>query len=123
MDMKKGMAIIEVNDTETRGFFVDQDALECARLNALTKKRLAQAEAAKREAARTLRNAEKAVARRRAYAAKTFGFVLTRGGIIWAVMAAGIAGMIHPAIYIPVSLLCLCAACLRLGAWFGRTVK
>ena len=122
-----GLAIIEKTDTETKGFFIDQDAIECARLNALTKKRIAHAEAVKRKADQTRRKAEKAAekaeARRKAYNLNTAKHILIHSGIIGAVAWAGTAGMIHPAICIPVGLFCLCAVCVRLGAWFGKNAN
>lgn len=121
--MKKGLAIIEANEVETRSIFVDQDALECARLNALVRKRIANAEAKRREADRNHRKAEKAKARRREYALHAAGFVLSRLAVCVAVVWVGTAEMIHPAIYIPVALFNLCAACLRLGAWSGKVAK
>lgn len=118
-----GIAVIEKTDTETEGFFIDQDTIECARLNALTKKRISHAEAMKRKDDLNRRKAERAEARRKAYNLNTAKHILIHGGIIGAVTLAGTAGMIHPAICIPVGLFCLCAACLRLGAWFGRGAK
>lgn len=121
--MEKGLAIIEATDTETKVFFIDQDVLECARLNALTKKRLAKAEAKQREAAKNRRRAEKAEARRKAYTVKTIKTVCACCGACGAVVWAGTAGLVHPIIFIPVGLICLCAACLRLGVWLGKWVK
>lgn len=121
--MEKGLAIIEVNEAETKSVFIDQDVIEFARLNAKTKKRIDHNEAVQRKAYQTNRKAEKVEARRKAYNIKTFSHILIHGGIIGAVTWAGTAGMIHPAICIPVGLFCLCAACLRLGAWFGRGAK
>ena len=121
--MEKGLAIIEVNEAETRSIFIDKDALECARLNARTKKRLAHAEAVRCKAEHDNRKKERAEARRKAYNLNTVKHLLIYGGMIGAVTWAGTAGMIHPAICIPVSLICLSGACLRLGAWFGRSCK
>ena len=118
-----GLAVIEKTDTETKSFYIDQDALEFSRLNAQTKKRIAHNEAMKRKDDQTRRKAERAEARRKAYNIKTFSHILIHGGIIGAVTWAGTAGMIHPAICIPVGLFCLCAACLRLGQWLGRGAK
>lgn len=120
--MERGLAIIEVNEAETRSVFIDQDVLECARLNALTKKRIEKNKAEQRKAYRTRRKAEIAEARRKAYTLDTIGYVLTRCGIIGAITWAGTAGMIHPIICVPVTVFCLCTACLRLGAWFGKAV-
>lgn len=121
MTMNKGLAVIEVNDTETKGFYIDQDALEFARLNAKTKKRVDAAEAEKKNASNSHTKAEKEKARRKAYALKTVGRILLNCAICCAAVGAGIAGLVAPIIYVPVSLFCLCAACLRLGAWFGRS--
>ena len=121
MIMNKGLAVVEVNDTETKGFFIDQDALEFARLNAETKKRVANAIKAKKKATTTRTKAEKVKAQRKAYTLKTFGYVLFDCVICGGLTLAGIAGLIHPVIFIPASVFCLCAACVRLGAWFGRS--
>lgn len=123
MERKTGLAIVEVNDTETRSFFIDQDALECARLNAQTRKRREQRAKEEKETAHNRRKAAQVAARRRAYTIKTFSYALTCGVISGGVAWAGTVGMIHPAIYIPVICVCLCVACARLGAWFGRMVK
>lgn len=121
--MENGLAIIEKTETGAKGFFIDHETIEFARQNAKTTKRIAKAEAAQREANRTRRKAEKAEARRRAYNIHAAGFVLSRLAICGAVVWIGTAGMIHPAICIPVALFNLCAACLRLGAWSGRVSK
>ena len=120
MTMNKGLAVIEVNDTETKGFFIDQDALEFSRLNAKVKKRLDQAMKSKKKATATNTKAERAKAERKAYTMKTAAHILLDGAVCCGVVWAGIAGLIAPVIYIPVSVFCLCAACLRLGAWFGK---
>ena len=120
--MEKGLAIIEKTDTETKGFYIDQDALECARLNAKVNKRLADAAKEKQEADRKHRKAEAAQAKRKAYIKSVLRSVLYRTAICGAAVWAGVAGMIHPAIFIPVALISLCAACLRMGALLGRAV-
>ncbi len=120
---QNGLAIVEVTDTETKSIYIDQETLEIARQNAYTRKRREQRANEAKEAARNRRKAENVAARRRAYTIKTVCYALTCGGISGGVAWAGTAGLIHPAIYIPVVCLCLCAACCRLGAWFGRMVK
>jgi hypothetical protein len=120
--MERGLMVIEKTDTETKGFYIDQDALECARLNAKVNKRLAEAEQAKQEAARKHRKAEAIKAKRKAYTKHTAGYVLSRLAVCTALVWAGTAGLIHPVVYIPVALVSLCAACLRLGALFGKVV-
>ena len=121
--MERGLAIIEKTDTETKGFYIDQDALEFARLYNRTKKNIAHAEAVQRKAEQSRKKAEKDEAKRKAYNRNTTKHILIYSGIIGAVAWAGTAGMIHPVIGIPVSVFCLCAACLRLGAGLGRVGK
>ena len=128
--MQNGIAIIEKTDAETKGFYIDQDAVEFARLYTRTKKHIAnaeavrrEAEAVRREADRQHRKSEKMAARRKAYTLNTFGYVLTNCAVCGAVAWAGMAGMIHPIIYFPVGIFCLCAACVRFGSWFGRVAK
>ena len=121
--MQNGLAIIEKTENETKGFYIDQDALEFARLNARINKHISKAEVENREADRQHRKSEKMAARRKAYTSKTCGYILSNCAVCGAVAWAGIAGMIHPVISIPVSIFCLCAACVRFGAWFGRVAK
>lgn len=123
MTMQTGLAIIERDETETKAIFVDHEVIDFARQNAKTKKRMEAAAQAQIKADHIQRKAEKAKARRKAYNLKTLAHVLTGFTVSGAVAWAGMAGMIQPIISIPVSLFCLCAACLRLGAWFGKRVK
>lgn len=121
--MNKGLAIVEVNDTETKTVFLDHEVVEFARLHAKTKKRIAKEERDKRIAATMKRNAEKAAVRRRAYNIETLCYVLSRCGIaVGAGFACG-AGLIHPLIGIGVAMFCIGAACLRVGEWIGRSVR
>lgn len=119
--MEKGLAIVEVNDTEIKGIRFDQDVIEFARLNARTKKRTAKADAEKREADRTRRRASKAEARRMAYTINTVKYILFRVAVMMAAVWACMAGFIHPIICTPVTLFCISTACLRLGTWIGRS--
>ena len=114
------MAIIERNEQETKAVFIDQEALECARLNLRTEKRVAEAENAQKEDQRIQRNAEKEQARFRAFTMKTLKDVLICGGITGLAVFGESSGMIHPAIAIPVMLICLCAASVKAGIWFGK---
>lgn len=118
--MEKGLAIIEVNDTETKGVHIDQETIECARLNALTKKLAHKRELARKEAEYKRIQEEKAKAKRKAYSLDSTAYILLRlatiGGSAWAC----VAGLIDPIIGIPVGLYCLCSGCMRLGAWLER---
>ena len=118
-----GLAIIEKNETGTTGIIIDQDTIECARLNARIQKRIAQNEANERKAQLAQQKVAKAEARRKAFNRKTIKSLILHGGICGAVIWLGFAGMAHPVICIPVALYCLCAACVRLGAWLGRGDK
>ncbi len=121
---ERGLAIIDAPcSVEPDCIYIDQDIIECAQLNARTKKRIAQAEAEQREAERSRRRAEKAEAKRMAYNIATAKYIAIRCAIIGAVTWAWTAGMIHPFICIPVALFCLCTSCLRLGEWFGKKVS
>lgn len=118
--MNKGLAILEINDTGARSIFIDQDALECERLNARTEKRVARATEIKKEADRAKRIYEKQTARRRAYAISTVIYVLLCLLTAVGAVAGCVVGLIHPVVSVPVAILCLCVACLRLGVWVGK---
>lgn len=114
--MEKGMAIIERDEVETKAVFIDHEVTEFARQNARTKKRVEDAIEAKRKA-------ENAKARKRAFHNNTIVYMLIRGGVIATAIAAAKAGLVHPVISIPVILLCLCAVCIRFGAWLAKTIR
>lgn len=119
--MKEGMAIIEQTREGARSVFIDQEVLDCARLNMRTKKRIAESEA-KQNKADQIRQKEKAAkvqfVKDRERTANRVLLDVVFGG---AVAAAGTVGLIHPVIWTPTAIICLCVASLRLGAWFGRT--
>ena len=117
--MEKGLAIIERTGDRTTSVFIDQEVLEYARLNLRTKNRV---EAIKKEAgavSRQQKKAELAKAKRKAYTAKTFGCAVFEMGVIVGILAAARAALISPILAYPVSLICLCIACVRLGMWCG----
>ena len=121
--MERGLAIMEVNDTETKAVFFDQEVIEFARLNAQTKKRVAEAERAQRATASQRGKAERAQARRQAYNIATACYVLSRSAIAGGAAWACAAGMINPIISLPVVLYCLCTASARAGVWIGKNSK
>jgi hypothetical protein len=118
--MENGLAIIEFTEAEVKGVHIDQEALEFARLNALTKKRRDQIEACQRREERNRSRAERMKQKRRAYNIRSFWYVASRLGIAGAVAWAGTAGMVAPGIWIPVTLFAVSAACVRFWAWLGR---
>lgn len=121
--MQNGIAILEKTDTGTDGFFVDQYTIELSRLNAITQQRIDKAEAERRKAAHNRRMAGREEAKFNAYTLHTIKYILVRTGIVLATMWGGTAGIVHPAIWLFITLYCLCAVCVKLGAWFGRAVK
>lgn len=121
--MQNGIAILEKTDTGASGFFVDQYTIELSRLNAITQQRIDKAEAERRKAAHNRRMAEKEEAKFNAYTLHTIKYILVRTGIVLATMWGGTAGIVHPAIWLFITLYCLCAVCVKLGAWFGWAVK
>ena len=79
----------------------------------------AELNAARKEAIK----AEREKARLIAYTTKSVLTITALGVLSVAVACAGVAGMIHPYICIPVTLSSLCAAFLNFGVWFGRVTK
>ena len=120
MEMQKGVAVFERDDVKTSAIFLDHEVVEFARQNAKTKKNIAKAKETDNTEEIQRRRAEKAEARRLAFTIKTVRSLLSCGGIICGEACGGAADMIHPAIYIPVIVACLCVACLRCGLWLGR---
>ena len=106
--MEKGLAIIENTETEKKTVFIDQDVLECARLNLRTKKRIEEQKKEHIKKARERKRMERMKNRIR--------IELIAGG---AVAIAGMTGMIHAVLWIPTSIILLCAACVSLGACLG----
>lgn len=103
-----GMMTIEKTDEKTTAVFVDQETLECARLNLRTKKRI---EVQKQE------HGKKARERKRMERMKNrIRTELIAGG---AVAIAGMTGMVHALLWVPTSIIFLCAACVGLGACLG----
>ena len=121
--MEHGLAIIEMNDAETKAVFIDRETLEFARQNAKTAKNVARQNAKHRELVRKFKATKKAHDRRKAYTMQTIKDLLIHGGIIGGMTYGCVVGLISPIIGVPVSLFSLCSACIRLGAWFGRRSK
>lgn len=121
--MKEAMAIIKQTEEGTQSVFFDQDNLECARLNKRTKKRVEKAQMEQMAKAQKHRKSQAAKASFYKYTSKTARNVLIELVSAVALVWAGSAEMIHPWIWIPVSILCLCVACVQIGMWFGKAGK
>lgn len=78
---------------------------------------------AEEEARKKFLKEEKLKAKRKAYANKSFASVIALLLLCGAVLWAGMAEMIHPTLWVAASLICLCAACVRFGVWYGRVTK
>ena len=107
--MKNGLIAIAKTDEKTEAVFIDQDVIECARLNMRTTKRINRRKKEQAAKARHKRNMRKAANR-----------IIAEAGIGGAVALAGMAGMISPYLFIPVSIISVCAACMHFGAWIGK---
>ena len=114
--------------------FEKQEAADFELLNTRTNERMEneaeKAEQEKRiycqkaeEERKAFMKAEKEKQRRKAYANKSAASVLALLMLSGAVTIAGMAEMIHPTLWVATSIICLCAACIRFGAWFGRVAK
>lgn len=123
MEMQQGVAIIERDDTKTNAVFIDHEVIEFARLHALTKKRIAKAKADQHNKSRILRREAKAEAEKKAYNRKTIKSILIHSGIFVGAVWVGLAGLVHPFIWISAAIIHLCTACLYFGAWFGRKAR
>jgi hypothetical protein len=121
--MEHGLAIIEMNEAETKAVFIDRETIEFARQNAKTAKNVARQNAKHRELVRKFMANKKAHDRRKAYTMQTIKDLLIHGGIIGGMTYGCMVNLISPILGIPVALVSLCSACLRLGAWFGRGAK
>lgn len=106
--MKNGLMTIEKTDESTKAVFIDQEALECARLNLRTKKRITEEEMEKRNKERAKKRTERIRNR-----------IITNAGIGAAVAFGGMAGMIHPLLCVPVSIGFICLACVGFGVYMG----
>lgn len=125
-----GVAVIDVSENETRGFFFDRELVDFARLNAAIRKNRKKAEDEQRVADQKRIKKEKAdqkahnrLIKWRVYTVKTFGSIIGRaavvGGAIWTMMAE----LVNPLVAIPVAAFFLATACLKFGAWYGRAIS
>lgn len=107
-----GMAIFKRTDEGAQAVFVDQDVLECAKLNMRTKERMNDHRKEKAEKEKYMKElnhiADRAV-------------LDAVGGAICA--WAGSAELMHPMLWVTFTAICMGASCLRLGQWFGKVKK
>lgn len=100
--------------SEEKKIIIDKEADEFNLLNYHVDLRNARKEAIK---------AEREKARLIAYTTKSVLTITGLGVLSVAVACAGVAGMIHPYICVPVTMSSLCAAFMKFGVWFGRVCK
>jgi Flp pilus assembly protein TadB len=112
----------------------NKEEAEFDRLNARTDERIEEANEkqshadliirqAEEEARKKALKEEKLKAQRKAYSNKSFASVVSLTLLSGAVLWAGMAQMIHPTLWVGASIICLCAACVRFGVWYGRVTK
>ena len=106
--MKNGLMTIEKTDEQTKAVFIDQDVLECARLNVRTKERINNLKKAQSQKAKEKKRVERMKNRIRAE--------LVTSGLV---AICGMVGWIHTLLWVPTSIVLLCAACVGLGACLG----
>ena len=102
---------VKSTGAELRAVWFDKEALECNRLNARTKHRLAMIKKAKEDKANFKREMERNANR-----------ILFDALVSGAVSVAGGCGLIHPALWVPIAIISACAACVRLGVWLSKAV-
>ena len=106
--MKNGLMTIEKTDEQTQAVFIDQDVLECARLNVRTKERINNLKKAQSQKAKEKKRIERMKNR-------IWAELVTSG----LVAICGMVGWIHTLLWVPTSIVLLCAACVGLGACLG----
>lgn len=117
---RNSMTIVRVTDTDSRAMFIDEDTLELAMLNVMTRQRREYAEMERRRIEheqRMLANQRRAW---KEYTVDTFSYIGVRSVIMSGAVCAMVAGIMHPVISIPVSIYCLGTACVRFGVWYGN---
>lgn len=110
--MQNGLMTIEKTGEQMKAVFIDQDVLECARLNMRIKKRVGKYEKVRKTKARYRKRME-----------RTANKIIAEAGLGLAVAVFGSVGMIHTYLWCPISIICLCVASLHLGAMLGKVGK
>lgn len=112
MNTKTGLMTVKSTGAEMKAIFIDREALEFAKMNMRTKNRI-----------NVRRNKKASKMRHRKNMKRIANRILIEVLFGGAVALAGTAGLIHPVIWTPAAIICLCSACVRLGMWFCMVVK
>lgn len=110
-------------DSKVQAFYIDQEVLECAQLNMRTKKRTEEMARLHKIEETKKRKAKNKRERFNAYTRKTFRSVIAQSVAVFLVARLGSMGMIHPFIWVPVSIIGLCALSVKVGLWIGVAKK
>lgn len=118
--MENGMIVARQTDNRYTAVHIEEEVLQFARLNRLTRARLA--EGAKRRKADRSRQ-EAAERRRRSRIRETWGMVkavalmaVIGAALVWGMMAA----LVSPLWAVPALAACIAAATYQIGLWMGR---
>ena len=117
---RNGMAIVEVTDTQQKAVFIDEDALEAARLAEMLNRNRENKEVERKKVEREQRIIDKQRKKWNEYTIDTFSYIGVRSAIIGGVVWTMIARLMHPVISIPVIVYCLVTVGIRFGVWYGR---
>ena len=116
---RNGTAIFKVTDTKQDETFINGNTVRVARIDAMLKRNRKHNEDERKKVERKHRMLNNKRKKWKEYTIDTFTFIGVRGVIMSCCMLSMIVGLMHPVISIPVSVYCVCTACIRLGVWYG----
>ena len=129
-DMKNGVAIIDVNENESKAIFFDREVVEFAKLSASIKKNRKKAdnkrkyeERKRKKEEREKQEIQNKMIKWRVYTVKTFCSIVYYVAIISVVALTMIAKLVSPLVAIPVMAYSLGVSCLKFGTWYGRAIS
>lgn len=129
-DMKNGVAIIDVNETQSKAFFFDREVVEFAKLSASIKKNREKAdnkrkyeERKRKKAEREKQEMQSKLIKWRVYTVKTFCSIVYYIAIISVVALTMFAKLVSPLVAVPVMAYSLGVSCLKFGTWYGRAIS
>lgn len=129
-DMKNGVAIIDINENESKAIFFDREVIEFAKLSASIKKNRKKADNKRKYEERKRKREEREkqemqnkLLKWRVYTVKTFCSIVYYVAIISVVALIMIAKLISPLVAVPVMAYSLGVSCLKFGTWYGKAIS
>ena len=116
---RNGTAIFKVTDTEQNASFVNGNTVKITKLDAMLKHNSKRNENERNKVIHERRIQNNKRRKWREYTIDSFTFIGVRVAVMSCCMLTMIVGMMHPVISIPVSVYCVCTACIRFGVWYG----